>query len=110
MMKSLFGTTRSHNAPEVDRDKYAPEIVNGNHSPPDSDSEKKFDDRADHINGVASQSETSTVDPGLESRLNRKFDSHILPWVFGLWLLAFIDRHVQNQLRPGTCHSSLQVF
>lgn len=96
-MRSLFGSTRSRNAPEVDTDKYASEVVNGKHSPPDSDSEKKFDDRANHINGVVSQNESSTVDPGLESRLNSKFDWHILPWVFGLWLLAFIDRYVQTQ-------------
>lgn len=22
----------------------------------------------------------------------RKFDKHLVPWLFGLWLLAFIDR------------------
>ena len=24
-------------------------------------------------------------DPVLEARLNRKFDVHILPWLFGIW-------------------------
>lgn len=24
-------------------------------------------------------------DPVLEKRLNRKFDVHILPWLFGIW-------------------------
>lgn len=24
-------------------------------------------------------------DPVLEKRLNRKFDLHILPWLFGIW-------------------------
>jgi hypothetical protein len=24
-------------------------------------------------------------DPALEARLNRKFDTHILPWLFGIW-------------------------
>ena len=24
-------------------------------------------------------------DPALEARLNRKFDMHILPWLFGIW-------------------------
>lgn len=28
----------------------------------------------------------------LDKRITRKFDLHILPWLFGLWLLAFIDR------------------
>ncbi|KAF3046119.1 hypothetical protein E8E12_011199 [Didymella heteroderae] len=31
-------------------------------------------------------------DPALEARLNRKFDTHILPWLFGIWLFSFIDR------------------
>ncbi|KAK3059445.1 hypothetical protein LTS18_010858, partial [Coniosporium uncinatum] len=32
------------------------------------------------------------ISPELDKRLNRKFDLHIVPWLFGLWLLAFIDR------------------
>lgn len=28
----------------------------------------------------------------LDKRLNRKFDVHILPWLFGIWLFSFIDR------------------
>jgi hypothetical protein len=32
------------------------------------------------------------TNPELEKRLNRKFDLHVVPWLFGLWLLAFIDR------------------
>ncbi|KAF2864302.1 MFS transporter-like protein [Piedraia hortae CBS 480.64] len=31
-------------------------------------------------------------DAGLDDRFRRKFDLHILPWIFLLWLLAFIDR------------------
>lgn len=31
-------------------------------------------------------------DPVLEARIIRKLDLHILPWIFILWLLAFIDR------------------
>jgi len=31
-------------------------------------------------------------DPALEARITRKLDAHILPWLFVLWLLAFIDR------------------
>ncbi|CAO2649150.1 Nn.00g100990.m01.CDS01 [Neocucurbitaria sp. VM-36] len=34
----------------------------------------------------------SIVDPQLDKRLNRKFDLHILPWLFGIWLFSFIDR------------------
>jgi MFS family permease len=28
----------------------------------------------------------------LEKRILRKLDLHLMPWLFGLWLLAFIDR------------------
>lgn len=30
--------------------------------------------------------------PQMERRITRKCDFHILPWIFALWLLAFIDR------------------
>ena len=32
------------------------------------------------------------IDPALDRAITRKFDTHLLPWLFGLWLLAFIDR------------------
>ncbi|KAI1154950.1 MFS transporter-like protein [Nemania diffusa] len=32
------------------------------------------------------------IDPQLSKRLDRKFDIHIIPWIFGIWLFAFIDR------------------
>ncbi|KAK4543228.1 hypothetical protein LTR36_005778 [Oleoguttula mirabilis] len=32
------------------------------------------------------------IDPAVEKRIIRKLDLHILPWIFLLWLLAFIDR------------------
>jgi MFS family permease len=31
-------------------------------------------------------------DPELDRRLNRKFDTKILPFLFGIWLFSFIDR------------------
>ena len=30
--------------------------------------------------------------PEMDRRITRKCDFHILPWIFILWLLAFIDR------------------
>ena len=30
--------------------------------------------------------------PEMEKRITLKCDLHILPWIFVLWLLAFIDR------------------
>ncbi|KAJ3574208.1 hypothetical protein NPX13_g4437 [Xylaria arbuscula] len=32
------------------------------------------------------------IDRQLSKRLDHKFDRHIIPWVFGIWLFAFIDR------------------
>lgn len=32
------------------------------------------------------------LDPTISAHITRKFDKHIIPWLFGLWLLAFIDR------------------
>ena len=32
------------------------------------------------------------ISPALDRAITRKFDTHILPLLFGLWLLAFIDR------------------
>ncbi len=36
--------------------------------------------------------ESPAIDHALDRRITRKFDFHIVPWLFGLWLLAFIDR------------------
>lgn len=44
------------------------------------------------MNSEEIQHETSTWNEDLERRVKRKFDFHILPWIFSLWLLAFIDR------------------
>lgn len=41
-------------------------------------------------------------DPALEARITRKFDFHILPWIFILWLLAFIDRSNIGTAHPHT--------
>ena len=32
------------------------------------------------------------IEHALDRKITRKFDLHIVPWLFGLWLLAFIDR------------------
>ena len=32
------------------------------------------------------------ISPALDRAISRKFDKRIVPWLFGLWLLAFIDR------------------
>ena len=38
------------------------------------------------------RTEVPDIDHALDRRITRKFDLHIVPWLFGLWLLAFIDR------------------
>lgn len=42
--------------------------------------------------GSEELSVATTVDPDLEKRVVRHFDRRVMPWLFGLWLLAFIDR------------------
>ena len=32
------------------------------------------------------------LDPVMHKRVTRKCDLHIIPWLFGIWLFAFIDR------------------
>lgn len=46
----------------------------------------------------------SAWDANLEQRIIRKFDLHILPWLFLLWLLAFLDR--SNIGMSRLCHNS----
>jgi hypothetical protein len=41
-----------------------------------------------------------TENPELEKRITRKCDFHILPWIFVLWLLAFIDRSNIGTIPP----------
>ena len=36
--------------------------------------------------------EMQDIDPALDRQITRKLDVHLLPWLFGIWLFAFIDR------------------
>ena len=36
--------------------------------------------------------DVATTDPKINKRITRKFDKHVVPWLFGIWLLAFLDR------------------
>jgi hypothetical protein len=36
-----------------------------------------------------------TIDIALDKQLNRKFDIHILPWLFGIWYFA-TTHHVKT--------------
>jgi MFS family permease len=48
-------------------------------------------DRVEKVNTTWDDS-IGEIDPALDKRITRKLDKHIMPWLFGLWLLAFIDR------------------
>ena len=51
-----------------------------------------------HSNGVehkgddAALTEVGEIDPNVEKRIRRKFDTRVVPLLFGMWLLAFLDR------------------
>jgi hypothetical protein len=45
-----------------------------------------------HLEDADFASGDVTIDPALDKRLTRKFDKHVMPWLFGLFLFAFIDR------------------
>ncbi|KAK4216823.1 major facilitator superfamily domain-containing protein [Rhypophila decipiens] len=45
----------------------------------------------------------------LDRRLNRKFDLHILPWLFGIWLFSFIDRSNIGNAKIAGLPESLSI-
>ena len=49
--------------------------------------------------------DSNDIDPDLDKRITRKFDTHVVPWLFGLWLLAFIDRRYFS----GCCKSAVLI-
>jgi hypothetical protein len=55
--------------------------------------EEKFD-QAEEIDekDTSGTGYTHVEDPELEKKIVRHLDRKILPWIFALWLLAFIDR------------------
>ena len=66
-------------------------------------------------------SDVFEVDPALDRAITRKFDLHVVPWLFGLWLLAFLDRsNIGNakidglpedlKLAGNTLNTALAVF
>jgi hypothetical protein len=44
------------------------------------------------LSSVEKANDGISTGSAMDKILNRKFDTHILPWLFGMWLLAFIDR------------------
>lgn len=42
--------------------------------------------------------------PELEKKITLKTDTHVLPWIFAIWLLAFIGKFT------GRCASEMAIF
>jgi hypothetical protein len=38
-----------------------------------------------HVEKLREQQAMPEVDPEIEGRITRKFDLHIMPWLFGIW-------------------------
>ncbi len=49
------------------------------------------------------------IDPALDARITRKFDTRVMPWLFGLWLLAFIDRSNIGNARINGLQTDLKL-
>lgn len=55
------------------------------------------EEKLDHAEEIDEKEKSGTgythvEDPVLEKKIVRHLDRRILPWIFMLWLLAFIDR------------------
>ena len=49
-------------------------------------------EKPDVEHSVTTVPELFEIESSLDRAITREFDKHIVPWLFGLWLLAFIDR------------------
>lgn len=59
-----------------------------------SDHFKEKSEFLDHVADASTAIEVEQVhvDPTLSRRVTRKLDRHLLPWLFGLWFFAFLER------------------
>lgn len=65
---------------------------------------------AEHLEQMTSlPSEDEILDAREVARLTHRFDRRILPWLFGLWLLAFIDRSNIGNARIVGLSSQLKL-
>jgi hypothetical protein len=72
----------------------------------DDDQKRESVEHADIDNEKAARNGLAyTENPELEKRITRKCDFHILPWIFMLWLLAFIDR---SNIGTVSCQHGLE--
>ena len=77
--------------------------------PKDENGEKKIESIKDNgdIEAVPAAQVADEIDPVVEKRVRRKLDTHIVPLLSALYLLAFLDRstleviaNVEYQKRP----------
>ncbi|KAF3012237.1 hypothetical protein E8E14_010581 [Neopestalotiopsis sp. 37M] len=62
-------------------------------SSPQDSPEKEIDATKADANHLEEAKKLQDVDfKNLDKKIDHKFDLHIVPWVFGIWLFAFIDR------------------
>ncbi|KAK1625166.1 major facilitator superfamily domain-containing protein [Colletotrichum phormii] len=64
----------------------------GEHDPEKHDAFEDSNPEDSHVENIRQSQVHYEIDPALSKRLDRKFDIHIIPWLFGIWLFAFIDR------------------
>lgn len=50
----------------------------------DADQEKAKPDIS-HVEKLREEQAMSEIDPDIDRRVTRKFDLHIVPWLFGIW-------------------------
>lgn len=60
--------------------------------PADNSSDEKLPADQQLENASSKNAEEIHIDPLISARVNRRFDKRIVPWLFLLWLLAFVDR------------------
>ena len=56
------------------------------------------------------KSDLTDIEPALDRSITRKFDKHIIPWLFGLWLFAFIDRSNIGNAKIDGLEKDLQLL
>ncbi|KAI3392297.1 hypothetical protein diail_5905 [Diaporthe ilicicola] len=62
------------------------------HTPEVGSENDSYKPQDTHVEELRREQTRVDIDPATHRRLNRKFDLHVIPFLFGIWLLAFIDR------------------
>lgn len=66
--------------------------ISNNDTEGSPDGLKEF--KGSHIEALRSDESHFHVDPDIERQITRKFDLHIIPWLFGIWLAFEIQRRL----------------